>query len=157
MRKSKFTEAQIISVLKAQEGGKKVADLCRKLGISEATFFRWKEKFGGMELSEAKAHRQLEDENRELRQKVDDLALDNRVLRHIVEEKVASVEERRAAVRVLMNNFDLSERRACELVGLQRSSWRYEPRKPAKSSKSGGSARGRTMAKSASARRASRR
>jgi putative transposase len=156
MRKSKFTEAQIVSILKAQDGGKKVSDLCRKLGISEATFFRWKEKFGGMSVPEAKAQRHLEDENRELRQKLDDLVLDNQVLRHIVEEKVASVDERRAAVRVLMSNFNLSERRACELIGLQRSSWRYEPRKePAKATTKRGAATSKRTATKASASRRS--
>ena len=67
MRKTRFTEEQIIQVLKAAEVGEKATDLCRRHGISEQTFYRWKAKYGGMEVSEARRLRQLEDENRRLK------------------------------------------------------------------------------------------
>ncbi|WP_235969108.1 transposase, partial [Brucella tritici] len=67
MKKQRFTEEQIISVLKEQEVGAKVADLCRKHGISDATFYNWKAKYGGMEISEAKRLRGLEEENAKLK------------------------------------------------------------------------------------------
>jgi len=66
MKKQRFTEEQIIGVLKEQEAGVKAADLCRKHGISEATFYNWKAKYGGMEVSEAKRLKGLEDENAKL-------------------------------------------------------------------------------------------
>lgn len=86
MRK-RHTEEQIIGVLKEAEAGVKTVDLCRKHGISDATFYKWKAKFGGMEVSDAKKLRALEDENRRLKQLVADQALDNRVLKEIIEKK----------------------------------------------------------------------
>ena len=86
MRK-RHTEEQIIGVLKEAEAGAKTVDLCRKHGISDATFYKWKAKFGGMEVSDAKRLRALEDENRRLKQLVADQALDNRVLKELIEKK----------------------------------------------------------------------
>ena len=76
MRKSKFTEQQIIGILKQAEGGLPLADVCRQAGISEQTFYRWRAKFGGMEATEAKRLRELEEENRKLKRLVADLSLD---------------------------------------------------------------------------------
>lgn len=86
MRK-RHTEEQIIGILKESEAGAKTVDLCRKYGISDATFYKWKSKFGGLEVSEAKRLRALEDENRRLKQLVADQALDNRVLKELLEKK----------------------------------------------------------------------
>ncbi|NNH28808.1 IS3 family transposase [Rhizobium sp. SEMIA 4085] len=100
MKKQRFTEEQIISVLKEQEAGAKVADLCRKHGISEATFYNWKAKYGGMEVSEAKRLKALEDENK------------------------------RDAVAHLKTVMSLSERRACQIISADRKMVRYRSCRP---------------------------
>lgn len=87
MKKSRFTEAQILKVLKAQEEGKKVSEICRGYGISEPTFYNWKSKYGGMTLSELQRVKELEEENARLKRLVADLSLDNQVLREINSKK----------------------------------------------------------------------
>lgn len=87
MRKSKFNEKQIIDAIKAVDAGATVADTCRKLGISEQTFYRWRSKYGGMEVSEAKRLRELEEENRKLKQMVAEQALDLQALRLVNSKK----------------------------------------------------------------------
>jgi putative transposase len=82
--KTRFTEEQIIKVLKAHENGQKAADIIRKYNISEQTFYRWKSKYGGMEVNEAKRLKQLEEENRRLKEIVADLSLDNRILKDVL-------------------------------------------------------------------------
>ena len=85
--KNRFTEEQIIKILKLQENGMKVADILREHGISEQTFYRWKSKYGGMEASDAKKLKQLEEENRRLKQLVGELTLDNQALKWVIEKK----------------------------------------------------------------------
>ena len=87
MRKSLFTEAQIIGILKQAEAGRMATDLCREHGITQATFYRWRSKYGGMEVSEAQELNRVLDENRRLKQLVADLSLDNQILKHVLGKK----------------------------------------------------------------------
>ena len=84
MKKSRFNETQIIGILKEAAAGTKLAELVRKHGISEQTYYRWKAKYGGMEVSEARRLRQLEDENGRLKGLVADLTLDNQALKAVL-------------------------------------------------------------------------
>ena len=81
MRKSRFSEEQIIGILAEHESGGKAADICRRHGVSQATFYKWKSKFGGMTVSEAKRLKNMERENTELKKMVAELSLDNRALK----------------------------------------------------------------------------
>jgi putative transposase len=83
MRKSRFNEEQIIGILKRVERGQALADVCREEGISDATYYRWKAQYGGLEVSQLRRLRQLEEENQKLKQVVADLTLDNRALKDI--------------------------------------------------------------------------
>lgn len=87
MKKSRFTETQIVSILKQQEAGLSVKDICREHGLSEATFYNWKSKYGGMEASDVRRLKELEDENSRLKKMYADLALDNRILKDLFTKK----------------------------------------------------------------------
>jgi putative transposase len=87
MKRKRFTEEQIISALKQAERGRPTKELCREIGVTETTFYRWKAKFGGLEVSDARKMRALEDENRKLKKLVADLSLDNMALRDVNSKK----------------------------------------------------------------------
>jgi len=87
MKRSRFSEEQIIGILKEQEAGARTADVCRKHGISDATFYKWKAKYGGLEVSEAKRLKTLEDENARLKKLLAEAMLDNAVLKEISSKK----------------------------------------------------------------------
>jgi putative transposase len=86
-RKSKYTEEQIIRALKEVDAGAKATDVCRRLGITEQTFYRWKAKFGGMDVSDARRLKQLEDENNRLKKLLADQMLDNQALKLMLSKK----------------------------------------------------------------------
>jgi putative transposase len=88
MRKTRFTESQIVSALKEHESGKKAEDICRELGINRNTFYNWKKKYGGMETQDLKRLKELEEENRRLKHMYAELSLDHRILKDIVEKKL---------------------------------------------------------------------
>lgn len=87
MKKTRFTETQIVSILKQQEAGLAVKEICREHGISEATFYNWKSKYGGMEASDVRRLKDLEEENAQLKKMHADLALDNRILKDLFTKK----------------------------------------------------------------------
>jgi len=87
LKKSRFSEEQIIGILKEQESGMKTADVCRRHGVSEATFYKWKSKYGGLQVSEAKRLKALETENGQLKKLLAETMLDNAILRDVNSKK----------------------------------------------------------------------
>lgn len=88
MKKSRFTETQIVAALKEYEAGKSVADICRELGVNKQTFYNWNKKYGGMESQDLKRLKELEEENRKLKQMYAELAMDNKVLKDVLSKKI---------------------------------------------------------------------
>lgn len=88
MKKSRYSESQIVKILKEVEGGRQVKEVCREYGIADATYYNWKSKYGGMEASDVKRLKELEDENRRLKHMYAELSLDHKLLKDIVEKKL---------------------------------------------------------------------
>jgi len=88
MKKSRFTEEQIAFALRQAETGTKVSEVCRKMGVAEATFYNWKKKYGGLGVSELRRLKQLEEENRQLKKLVADLSLDKQMLQDVIAKKL---------------------------------------------------------------------
>jgi putative transposase len=88
MKKSKFTEERIAYALRQAETGTKVSEVCRKMGVAEATFYNWKKKYGGLGVSELRRFKQLEEENRQLKKLVADLSLDKQMLQDVIAKKL---------------------------------------------------------------------
>ena len=88
MKKTKFTEEQILFALKQGNAGQPIADVCRQMGISEATYYVWKKKYGGLGVSELRQLRQLQEENSKLKQIVADLSLDKQMLQDVIKKKL---------------------------------------------------------------------
>ena len=86
MKKSRFSESQIVAALKSQEQGRDVNDIIRELGINRNTFYNWKKKYGGMEVSQLRRVKELEEENAKLKHMYAELAIDNRILKNVVEK-----------------------------------------------------------------------
>nr|WP_235528338.1 IS3 family transposase [Sphingomonas sp. Leaf231] len=129
MKKSRFSEEQIIAVLREQDGGMKTADVCRKHGISSATLYAWKAKYGGMDVSQARKLKVLEDENARLKRLLADAMLDNAVLKEAGSKKLVRPAARRKAVEHARQLFGISERRACTIFSVDRTSMRYAHRR----------------------------
>ena len=128
MKKNRYTEEQIIGILKQHEAGVKTADLCREHGISAATFYGWMSKFGGMDVSEAQRLKAMEDENRRLKLLVAEAESAWRGAEGCDPKKRLELAGLREEVAFVSVEFRLSERTACKLLGVERSSYRYEPR-----------------------------
>lgn len=88
MKKSRFTESQIVAMLKRHESGVTVKDLCREAGISDQTFYKWKAKYGGMDSSQLKRVKELEEENSRLKRMYSELSMINDALKHVIEKKL---------------------------------------------------------------------
>jgi len=88
MRKSRFSETQIVRILKEVQGGRMVKDVCREHSISDATYYQWKSKYGGMEASDIQRLRELEEENRKLKQMYADMSLENLALKDVIAKKL---------------------------------------------------------------------
>src|SRR6476661_8527329 len=129
MKPSRFTEEQIIGILREQEAGAKTADVFRKHGISSATFYKWKAKYGGLEVSDAKRLKALEDENAKLKKLLAEAMLDNAMLKDIA-SKMVTPAARREAVAYLGVTYEVSERRACSALGADRTSVRFRSSRP---------------------------
>ncbi|MBX3317170.1 MAG: IS3 family transposase [Phycisphaeraceae bacterium] len=126
MKKSRYTEEQIAFALRQAEGGTPIVEVCRKMGISEQTFFRWKKKFAGMGIAEVRRLKQLEEENRKLKALVADLALDKAMLQDALRGKTLTPDRRRSMVRRARMAYRVSERRACRVLHQARATQRYE-------------------------------
>ncbi|MER9141041.1 IS3 family transposase [Mesorhizobium sp. M0830] len=130
MKRKRFTEEQIIAVLREHEAGAKAGDLARKHGVSEATLYNWKAKYGGMDVSDAKRLKALEDENAKLKKLLADQMLEASALRELLFKKMVGPAVKREAVAHLQAVMGLSERRACSFVGADRKMIRYQSRRP---------------------------
>ena len=124
MRKSRFSEGQIIAILREQEAGVATADICRKHGIRDARFDKWKARYGALEVFEAKGRRALEDENARLKRLLAEAMLDNAALKDLLLKKLITPAARREAALRLMAERDFSQRRACGLVSVVRKTAR---------------------------------
>ncbi|NLI14368.1 MAG: IS3 family transposase [Peptococcaceae bacterium] len=129
MKKAKFTDEQIAFVLKQVELGTPVEEVCRKVGVSDQTFYRWKSKFGGMLPSDIKRLKQLEEENRKLKQLVADLSLDKIMLQDVLSKKFLKPAIKKDMVKYLGQTYAVSERRSCRVLKLNRSLYRRRPKR----------------------------
>nr|WP_188966656.1 IS3 family transposase [Neoroseomonas lacus] len=130
MKRSRFSDEQIIGILKEQEAGAATAEVCRRHGVSGATFYKWKAKFGGLEVTEAKRLRTLEEENARLKKLLAEAMLDIAVLKDNLDKKMVTPGAKRCAVAHARDCHGLSERRACDLIGIARRVARYQPSRP---------------------------
>lgn len=87
MKKSRFSESQIVNAIKQHESGRKTEEICREFGISKATFYQWRKKYAGMDSLQLKRLKELEDENRKLKQMFADVSLDNKMLKDVLSKK----------------------------------------------------------------------
>ncbi|HEV2718364.1 MAG TPA: IS3 family transposase [Terriglobales bacterium] len=130
MKASKFSDAQKAFILKQGADGVPVADICRKAGISQATYFNWKNKYDGLLPTEMRRLKQLEDENAKLRKVVADLSLDKEMLQDALRRKPLKPVRKRKLVDEMRTEWSVSIRRACRVVELDTSTYHYKSRRP---------------------------
>ena len=104
MKKTKFTEAQVVFAIKQSETGVSVGEICRKMGISQATFYNWKKKFGGLGITELRRLRELEQENHQLKKLVADLSLDKHMLQEVLKKKLSRQHKANSLPRILSSS-----------------------------------------------------
>ncbi|ELO7934183.1 IS3 family transposase [Salmonella enterica] len=126
MKKTRYTEEQIAFALKQAEIGTRVGEVCRKMGISEATFYNWKKKFAGPGVTELRRLRQLEDENQRLKKLVAELSLDKEMLQEVLKPKVLRPAQKRQAVTFLLEAYRISVRRGCGLLMQSRTVYHWQ-------------------------------
>ncbi|MBB4759441.1 hypothetical protein XarjCFBP7653_20850 [Xanthomonas arboricola] len=126
MKKSKVSEELIAFALNQAETGTTVEEICRKMGVSQATFYAWRKKFGGLGVAELRRPRQLEEENRKLKQLVADLSLDKVMLQGVL-SKSSEAHAAQDAVGHLVDRYRVGVRRACTIVKQSRSALYYQP------------------------------
>ena len=129
VRGSRFTEEQIIAALARLESGEAAESICGDLGITPQTLYRWRWRFGGMDAGSAKLATELQRERTRLSTRVRELAQDVQVLRSILTRVMDEPAARRAAAEFAMREYGLSERHACRLLAVPRSTLRYRPRR----------------------------
>ncbi|OON41675.1 transposase [Izhakiella australiensis] len=124
MRKSRFTEEQITSAIKASESGVKVREICNELGISEATFYSWKKKFGGLSSEEGRKIKELEDLVHNMERELQALSSDKEMLQSVL-KNFFTTSDKRQAVNFLQARFEIGTRRSCRLLDISRSVYHY--------------------------------
>ncbi|CUU25409.1 transposase [Duffyella gerundensis] len=124
MRKSRYSEEQITSAIKASECGVKVKEICNELGISEATFYSWKKKFSGLSSEEGRKIKELEEKLQNLTREVAVLNSDKEMLQSVL-KNFFSTNDKRQAVNYLQDTFDIGTRRSCRLLDISRSVYHY--------------------------------
>ena len=125
MSKKSYSQEQIVYALKQLEGGAKGCDVCRQMGVSEATLYSWKKKYAGMGVGELRELRQLREENKRLKQMVADLSLDKHILQERAMKKGVRPARRRALVDEVVSTYGLSIRWVCGLLELNISTYYY--------------------------------
>ena len=130
MKRKRFSEEQIIAILRSTRLGVATADLCRKHGMSNASFYAWKSKYGGMDVSDAKKLKSLEDGKRQAEAAVGRRDARQRGAERFARKKMVTLAQRREAIAHLETAHEMSERRACRVIGVDRTSVRYQRTKP---------------------------
>jgi putative transposase len=129
MKKAKFSESQIVNILKEAEAGIALEELVRQHGFCKASFYKWKAKYSGMSASDLKRPKELEKENRRLKQMYANLSLEHAVLKDIIEKKLKP-EGQRELAKYAISEHEMSERQAYQVVNLNRGTYRYQASKP---------------------------
>lgn len=124
MRKSRYTEEQITSAIKASENGSRAKDICDSLGISEATFYSWKKKYAGLDSEQGRKIRELEEALQSLSRELQQLAGDKEMLQGVV-KNFFSTGDKRQAVNFLQETYQIGTRHSCRLLDISRSVYHY--------------------------------